>query len=1238
MLLLLQLFSAVFCSDDYVRSLFGAPGRDEVEIEYVDGFEILERNLPKRPLRHIREAKYTDPIEDEDYPYPGHSLNRTCTWQKLRQETTKVQAIYNVSNLAEEDLYWHPAGAKQFYATNEAVAEAERVSVRYVIHPHYGRHVPPVWMPPGEMVTLEIKPQAVGRVYVQYNKYMSKIWDVSGKPKFDQRLDRPRFDELIQLKQEVNKMGLPYGATINLEILGDEPVEVIIKGVILCPFFIYGVHSDTEWKNYLSKLPGPFVNLETGNMEIATPAQFVRHATRLNDCMKWYRSAGQISQTAAQDYYGKNPKFGRVLNTIELNFETFVPAGAAVAFVGRNYCHYPPSWLNGFINWDALQGEPWGELHEINHHHQKNWAMAIPAGAGEMSNNVLNLLTFARSNQASQHRTETGGLSGWSRYSCSFFMMNTLDSLEYGLSLYSTMLHFFGYEKMREFIHADQHGLLFDRKEYGGPGSEMLRASVVFGRNMHHHYNFHTVNDSRLTSKAVETVNKLNLPDFHPVTNPYAVGFLTDGDQGFVSAAPFSIPPYDYDIDFVKYMYQRNDTTKFGDHEFKGVQFENGRENAWKEVSKGKYVLTPKENPLEIEEVIVSYKDKKTNEITRVICHFKQRLNSWELKRYNKLKGMNVSSAYAKVATEKPNTDSKQYLMKGLIPPYDGDSSGYLSILSGRMKVDESTNYIFAATTDNQALLYLSESPLSFDPVKDEPYKICQQLKYHLGYDYVDHSDPLFLETGKTYYVALVSYGNEKGAKAYIGINTTGKFKDLPPSFMIGKEADPKEQFEAQFIPRFEKIYTLDKYTNIDFLPLDNSNWTVYKYPDGDFIMNSNNGEGQKDPNRTVTQALTDGDKTTEWRTKWWPVVNTNPEFPMIYEIDLGAQRTFWDVRIGGTAQTKWFDMNSSIEIRLAPSNFTAVNENVTIPYDKDNYSVDHQESIVYQGQYHTSNPLIELGKESTGRYLRIIFYNNSAKWKDNKPQKTSVSSVDVGTAVTNQKVIPMTNKKDIKRNDKWYEVRGGLYFNGKGFTGVRGATIEFTIKKGQRAIGIIGDYYPDMGTATVEIDGDEVATIHDSISPAYDNKRLNFASRSYKTLLFYSKLDPSKEHKLKVEIDDGEVTLAGLLVDEEILTFETDSERYRNYTLGDIHIRPAFVEADNEEQILFDYDQKNNAKPSPKSKGLSTGAIVAIVVTVLVVVAAVIIVAVIFIKKPEILDKFRKKDNEQSSTLFTTV
>ena len=62
-------------------------------------------------------------------------------------------------------------------------------------------------------------------------------------------------------------------------------------------------------------------------------------------------------------------------------------------------------------------------------------------------------------------------------------------------------------------------------------------------------------------------------------------------------------------------MVQRQDKEKFGDFEYQNAVFEEGRESALKETSKGVFTLTPKENITATEEVRVNYLDKTTNVI-----------------------------------------------------------------------------------------------------------------------------------------------------------------------------------------------------------------------------------------------------------------------------------------------------------------------------------------------------------------------------------------------------------------------------------------------------------------------------------------------------------------------------------------------------------------------------------------------------------------------------------------------
>lgn len=52
MLSIFLLLSFSFSKESYERSLFGAPGTDEVHNEFVDGFEVIQRGL-KHPKLQI---------------------------------------------------------------------------------------------------------------------------------------------------------------------------------------------------------------------------------------------------------------------------------------------------------------------------------------------------------------------------------------------------------------------------------------------------------------------------------------------------------------------------------------------------------------------------------------------------------------------------------------------------------------------------------------------------------------------------------------------------------------------------------------------------------------------------------------------------------------------------------------------------------------------------------------------------------------------------------------------------------------------------------------------------------------------------------------------------------------------------------------------------------------------------------------------------------------------------------
>lgn len=156
------------------------------------------------------------------------------------------------------------------------------------------RHGAPIFMPPGEVVTITLPEGAVGKVYVSYNKYMQDVGlDANGNPKFTQRINRMRTIN-IHLNQKVNTLEWPYGASPTFVINGDEPISFEISGVILSPFFKAGVIPDEDFE-IIKKYPRPVIVFDTGNIVAYLSSIYIRQMTRANDVMKYWRSAYQIS-------------------------------------------------------------------------------------------------------------------------------------------------------------------------------------------------------------------------------------------------------------------------------------------------------------------------------------------------------------------------------------------------------------------------------------------------------------------------------------------------------------------------------------------------------------------------------------------------------------------------------------------------------------------------------------------------------------------------------------------------------------------------------------------------------------------------------------------------------------------------------------------------------------------------------------------------------------------------------
>lgn len=95
----------------------------------------------------------------------------------------------------------------------------------------------------------------------------------------------------IQLTERVCNVALPYEG---FHYSGTEPAEINVKDVILQPYIYYIMNSDEEWGEELSKFPGPYAFIDSGNLVHIFPSSFVRDNVCMNDCMHYWRSTVQI--------------------------------------------------------------------------------------------------------------------------------------------------------------------------------------------------------------------------------------------------------------------------------------------------------------------------------------------------------------------------------------------------------------------------------------------------------------------------------------------------------------------------------------------------------------------------------------------------------------------------------------------------------------------------------------------------------------------------------------------------------------------------------------------------------------------------------------------------------------------------------------------------------------------------------------------------------------------------------
>ena len=1186
----------------FLKSRYGSPDGSNVTIDVYDSLEVLGTVEKPKNVKMIGEMGFTTraPALNE-YPYPGNSITLSDEMRDIiTKESNSINSfLYQNTNMKQEDLFKHPAGPHQFGGTYEDIDKAERVKVKLTIDTRFGMyHTSGLYVPPGELITIELPDIAVGKGFLIYNLHTDNI-------NFANREDLPRMPQLyygsqnnLPLNRKVCKVGNPYGGSLSFTYDPDtfaDHIEIIISGAILAPWYRYGVDTEEDWEQ-IKKYPGLLATIETGNIQMTMPSHIIRNVVQIDSTLIFYRSCHQIMESTVNKRCNYGPRSnGREKLPNQWYFDIYVKQGEAYAAQGGNNIHAPNYWAQGlWISERLLTEGNWGILHEMGHHHQgtsgTKWGIGYK---DEVTNNVLNAICYSILSNISSRRYETTNpesiYGDWPRvahpYTSNLKPADEQDTTKF-LYHYVSFMHTFGTEKMRKFIStlntdtdkSIPHYVYTAAKQFGYDIREFLEYYLLYDP------------DEFASNEVIAQVEQMNLPPYYPINNVYQTGYSIGGTIT-ETARPFRIPTSQvHRFDFMKYSIH-----PLGEWSFVKLESLTGRDSSWVSKGDGIFDYTPSDDHSFIDEYQVTYHESTSNQ--DVICYGKieQIPTGVMVKRYEKVFTANtkVMNAYNNSINLEP---TRTIPHTGLSVPTTtaGANLNFLAVATGQFEAPTTDTYTFYAVVDEQCLFYLSEEKLAADPNIDAEYLILDDSAgYHNSYDKNKGSTPVSLEEGKRYNFVLVVYNSGGGGSGKIGYSTTkdSTIVDVP-SDCVYQEGGKKEDIH-DWVPNWEDIphlsdYYKSKSKSPDFISIT-----------GPQQQTSTQYAGATGQSGTV-YSLINGNTDDFYISFWTPKADA-PQPPYTFDIKIAEGSGFKHLKIHKITQK-------------AP----------TYKVNTNNLTITCNDEILYTGPYNSDKEL-ELDYESP-KYctdFQVIQQDNKNKWSGarNEGGTAAYSEFELSTEFSVNNVIPITHP-NISLSGTWKKSKTGSNFN-TALYGSEGSTLEFNFTKPVNEFVLLSDRKytgstTPQNTATVYVNGEMDLDFTTDLF-----FRPEGGEKTYKNPVYISTSENITN--VKIVVKEGEIGLSGILANDVSLVDISVNEPEEPEEPENPD-KP--VNTDNIGEPVNSNEPDNQETGSPPLGG---GEIAGIVIAIIVV-AAIIICAVYFLvirKKTEVNITEGNNDNE---------
>ena len=483
---------------------------------------------------------YTNKLDSADFD----DVKKTAILTENQKMLDDVKEWYEAGTL-RQNLKKHVSADGQFSNANGSYNSAPRVekviSINNQATPR--KRSLGVFAPGGEVLTITIDESLVGKLTVNIG-YPYSASDL-GSGKFN-RWPNDRMAQFFlsfKLNDTVNYIGSPLGGMVTLDgvsaNLGD--FDITVSGGVDMPDYKLGVSTKEDWQNILAA-PAPYVWLLTPYQYFVMPKAEIADIDDPYNALLWWHKASMISM------YGMAREDTAHFYTPVISiYDSYVFIGEAVATVWAFYTNAPSYWCHGVLDYDNLMyGGSWGALHEYNHHHQSHAYNDTEWGVGghdEITNNVLNAISYILLTDIALARSENSTLKGWAAVSDPYTNYQRLASKSENVSDYESfdtdklfgfadIMHTFGAENFLEYLRAMYgYGDAVD----GYKGTNLtednylttqdgftLFASLFFKTDFTDY--FRNVWHFKISAKVVNQIKRHNFDKFFSLTNLYSAG------------------------------------------------------------------------------------------------------------------------------------------------------------------------------------------------------------------------------------------------------------------------------------------------------------------------------------------------------------------------------------------------------------------------------------------------------------------------------------------------------------------------------------------------------------------------------------------------------------------------------------------------------------------------------------------------------------------------------------------